>query len=675
MPEHIKMPDVTPIVRYTADGEQTVFAYPFPIFASEDLKVYLNGAQQVSGFVIFGAGQTLGGNVTFDTAPADETIVTLERFLPIERVTDYLEGGDFSAQSINNELDYLVAAIQQVERENDTALKYGDHETPGNVQLPSLTNRANKALGFDGDGNPIAVSLEGSMAAPDFTAQGTGASARTSSDKFSDLVSVKDFGALGDGLADDTTAIQNALGAHDAVFVPAGEYLITATISLAARKSLIGAGQRSVIKCQSNGFNAIEIPEGYTSIQNLRIEGGAIGIKLYGGIAECVQNVVSDVQIFGANTGIQLDGHDDTDKPCYWNNFRNILIEQPITHGVHLTKSGAGDTPNANRFYAVRVYSKGASTAGSGFYVEHGSLNNSFIDCEANVNGPTADSCFRLGANSNKTLLINLLCESTDVVPNVKLDSGSVETILINLSAQSDGAALLDNSGGDYNAINAGYPEKNTMRKTVISDLKATLMRYDTEFIDTPGTTAIDLSHTVHLVNATGGAITITLPAAPDAVAAEVTIKKVDGTGNIVTVNEDGGDGPDGNTLLLGGPNDYATMISNGVGWYIKASNRLAGNTRFIDTSGTVDIDMAVDTYLVSSNSGALTTRLPPADAAEAVGRTVTIKKTDASSNVVSVTEQGGSGPDLSTQTLTGQFDAITVVSNGAQWYILSRYT
>ena len=152
-------------------------------------------------------------------------------------------------------------------------------------------------------------------------------------------------------------------------------------------------------------------------------------------------------------------------------------------------------------------------------------------------------------------------------------------------------------------------------------------------------------------------------------------MKKVDGTGNIVTVNENGGDGPDGNTLLLGGPNDYATMISNGAGWYIKASNRLAGNTRFIDTSGTVDIDMAVDTYLVSSNSGALTTRLPPADAAEAIGRTVTIKKTDASSNTVSVTEQGGSGPDLSSQTLTGQFDAITVVSNGAQWYILSRYT
>src|SRR5690606_1254533 len=145
--------------------------------------------------------------------------------------------------------------------------------------------------------------------------------------------------------------------------------------------------------------------------------------------------------IIGADTGIQLDGYDDAGRPCYWNNFRNILIEQPGVHGVHLTLTGAGDTPNANRFYAVRVFSKSAPTSGSGFYVQHGSLNNAFIDCEANVNGSTADSCFRIGGGSDKTLLVNLLCESTNLVPNVRLDSGSAETAIINLSAQSNGAA------------------------------------------------------------------------------------------------------------------------------------------------------------------------------------------------------------------------------------------
>lgn len=674
MPEHIKMPEVTPIVRYSANGSQTVFSYPFPIFASEDLKVYLDGAIQISGFTISGAGVTAGGDVTFSTAPSSGVIVTLERDLPIERVTDFLEGGDFSAQAINNELDFLIAAIQQVERANDTSIKYGDHETPGETLLPDRSVRANKALGFDGDGDPVAVSLEGSMAAPDFTPTGTGAATRTSTDKFSDFISIKDFGAVGDGLTDDTTAIQQALTAHNMVLIPEGGFLITSTLSIGQRQSLIGLGQRSVIKAQDNSFDAIEIGNLGATLSNFKIENGDVAIKLQAGPNECTQNHVSDVQIFGPNIGIQLDGGNDVSKPCYWNNFDRVLIEQPVTHGVHLTKSGAGDTPNANRFHMVRVYSKGASTTGSGFYVEHGALNNAFVDCEANVNGTTADSCFRLGNASNKTFLVNLLCESSNLVPNVKIDASAVETSIINLSAESDGAAIDDSSGGNYDALNAGSPDKNRLRKTTVTDLKATHMRYDTEFIDSTGTISIDLSHSVHIVDATSGAITIELPAASSAVGSEVTVKKTDNTGNIVTITEDGGDGPDGNTLQLGGPNDYATLISNGAEWFIKSSNRMAGNTSFIDSSGTVDIDMAVDVYLVSSFGGALTTRLPPANATEAIGRTVTIKKTDVSGNAVTVTEQGGSGPDQSSQTLSAQYDAITVVSNGANWFVLSSY-
>ena len=76
----------------------------------------------------------------------------------------------------------------------------------------------------------------------------------------------------------------------------------------------------------------------------------------------------------------------------------------------------------------------------------------------------------------------------------------------------------------------------------------------------------------------------------------------------------------------------------------------------------------------VSSFGGTLTTRLPPANAVEAIGRTVTIKKTDVSFNVVTVTEQGGSGPDGFAQPLNSQYEAITVVSNGAQWYIVSKF-
>jgi hypothetical protein len=142
----------------------------------------------------------------------------------------------------------------------------------------------------------------------------------------------------------------------------------------------------------------------------------------------------------------------------------------------------------------------------------------------------------------------------------------------------------------------------------------------------------------------------------------------------VITITEVSGNGPDDRAYTLGAPNDFAVMLSNGAKWFVISSNRAPGNTRYFDGTGTYDIDMAVDTYLLSSFGGAMTARLPPANAAKSVGRTITIKKTDSSSNVITVTEQGGSGPDQSSQVLNAQYKAITVTSDGGQWFIVSKF-
>jgi hypothetical protein len=63
-----------------------------------------------------------------------------------------------------------------------------------------------------------------------FIQEGTGAVQRTVESKLQDVVSVKDFGAVGDGTTNDTTAVQtavNAVGAGGAVYFPKGSYFVT----------------------------------------------------------------------------------------------------------------------------------------------------------------------------------------------------------------------------------------------------------------------------------------------------------------------------------------------------------------------------------------------------------------------------------------------------------------
>lgn len=63
-----------------------------------------------------------------------------------------------------------------------------------------------------------------------YTYPASGAVERTISSRLSDIVSLKDFGAVGDGSTNDTTAITNAAALGIPVYVPPGDYASTAPI-------------------------------------------------------------------------------------------------------------------------------------------------------------------------------------------------------------------------------------------------------------------------------------------------------------------------------------------------------------------------------------------------------------------------------------------------------------
>lgn len=73
---------------------------------------------------------------------------------------------------------------------------------------------------------------------------GTGSVTRTVQSKLQESVSVKDFGAVGDGVTDDTAAIQAAANYVDSndrsLYLPSGQYRITSTITFQKPPQIVG---------------------------------------------------------------------------------------------------------------------------------------------------------------------------------------------------------------------------------------------------------------------------------------------------------------------------------------------------------------------------------------------------------------------------------------------------
>jgi hypothetical protein len=102
------------------------------------------------------------------------------------------------------------------------------------------------------------------------TGNGTARVTRDLNTRFADVVNVKDFGAIGNGV-DDTAAIQAAFNAGSKnIFFPPGEYLVGSTLTINASCNISGYGAK--LKATSS-FNVIFVTSSNVSISGIEIEG------------------------------------------------------------------------------------------------------------------------------------------------------------------------------------------------------------------------------------------------------------------------------------------------------------------------------------------------------------------------------------------------------------------
>lgn len=322
--------DPSPRIQYGGDGGRTSFPFPFAVLASDDLLVFVD-AQPATGFAISGLGQP-NGEITFVEPPATGTTVTLLRRTEGIRETAFVDGGPFRAAAINAELDRIMLLIQENREEHNRALRALSFEGDLDYCLPPVAQRANSLLGFDSAGRPMVFGQaelpssgdgSGLLVTPSGTTQ-----ARALGEHLATIINVRDFGAIGDGVSDDTAAFQAALAAAQTrsspVHVPASAtpYVLGAGLVLDG-VGLIGDGPGSTLKLTLAGGFGLQLTGDGSRLARLRLLGpganvwpaGASEVDL-GGVAldgvriatDARDAVLHSVEIAACHTGLAIAG-------------------------------------------------------------------------------------------------------------------------------------------------------------------------------------------------------------------------------------------------------------------------------------------------------------------------------------------------------------------------------
>ena len=283
-----------------------------------------------------------------------------------------------------------------------------------------------------------------SLLGSNYNQGGSGAVARTTASKLQESVSVKDFGAVGDGITDDTTAFNNA------ILATTGEIVIDPTKTYAVNLTITKRGTRI------NGRSGDNISVAGTAIKNLvpfSISAPVIQIGNDTGIVGGV--VIENLTIWSTGPsgngviGIKLAGG------AYGCTIRNVEIGQSFSQYNLLLQSGTNPVAY-NQFQTLQLWTLANVNITATLGLLYGSsytTANYFNQC--NITGPSGtgtgfavvvDSCifsatnFWVQAENNKGIQFNNNYSNNPYMTgaNINVDSNSSTDILITSTVASD---------------------------------------------------------------------------------------------------------------------------------------------------------------------------------------------------------------------------------------------